>query len=519
MKIERRWIKRLVAALTVLALALGMVSFAAAEETVLYESNFSKDVDGWFTYDPNTLYVKNKALGIKGRTESWNGPRREFPLVAGTTYHISVEVCQKQQASAILMISVAHSKNGKTTYENIVSGEAQKGKWTILEEDWTAGAFDDYILYVETVDSPTLSYEIRNFRVVSGYSYGKRMLEEYKSRSKSIKPFAEWLKKTPYPDFMMTPVTDITEWIPQMEQHELAAIQEVTLEDRVLSVTVDRKVTSINVIEITPQYNTPVVYSSYEDKSNKNRDVNGTVKLSNPARDQVEVTIQETVTVDKTDYYYQRKFILDASGPSLKLDTLRETCTGYAKDYPPYNKIKNPQIDLTVCRREDGSVSSFQYGFGGQGYATVSVDLDENNRMNSCYVYKTAISYKGCYDLEIRMNGDRKVNYVTMRPDRDLGFTAVLLKSSDMSYYRQYIRKAYPGVNLSNPDLDIWTYYFNFGKGGTNQYFLTKDPLFIVDEQGAVRLNEEAKDPNGNSFPEAAIQEIMDPGIFTFPLV
>lgn len=520
MKTRGHWGKRLVAVLTVLALALGMVSFAAAEETVLYESDFSKDVDGWFTYDPNTLYVKNKALGIKGRTESWNGPRREFPLVAGTTYHISVEVCQKQEASAILMISVAHSKNGKTTYENIISGEVQKGKWVTLEENWTAGAFDDYILYVETIDSPTLSYEIRNFRVVTGYSYANRMLTEYNSSIKKIKPFMDALKQVPYPDFMMTPVTDITEWIPPLEQHELAAIQEVTLEDKVLSVTMDRKVSNISVIETTPRWDNPVVYSSDEDKSNKNRDVNGTVKLSNPAKDEVEVYISESVKVEKKEYYYRRKYILDPSGPFLKLDYIDESCSGDKTDYPPYDKIKKPQIDLNVTCRADGSISSFNYGFGnGQGYLSVTVDLDENNRMEGGTVYKSSLSFKGRYDLEIRMNGDHMVNYVTMSPAEDLGFTAVVMKQDELSYYRQYIRETYPGVNLSKPDFDVWTYYFDFGKGATMRYFLTRDPLFTVDENGVLHMNEEARDINGNPFPEAAIQEIMDPEIFTFPLV
>ena len=97
-------IKRMLAVLAVLVLTFGTAYRAAAEETVFYESNFSKGQDGWYTWDPCQLYTKNKVLGIKGRQESWNSPRRDFPLEPGVTYYISVEVCQKQQQSAILML-------------------------------------------------------------------------------------------------------------------------------------------------------------------------------------------------------------------------------------------------------------------------------------------------------------------------------------------------------------------------------------------------------------------------------
>ena len=513
----KRCFRRILAVLAVLALLAGAVSWAAAEETVLYESDFSKGTDGWYTWDPCQLSVKSKALGIKGRVESWNSPRRDFPLTAGVTYFITVEVCQKQQASATLMLSAAHSKNGKTTYENIVRVQVQKGKWTTMEAEWTPGAFDDYTLYVETVDSPTLSYEIRNFRVVSGYTAAARMLKEYNGLSKKLKKRLESLRNAMYPDFMTVSPADYSAWIPQIEEQELAAITEVKLEDGVFSLQMERKVDEISITEVTSNGSWAGSYSTWEDMNNPERGLRAALTLKNPKRNKVDVSIQERITVNKKDYYYYRYYTLDRSGPSLEPTSTRVTCPGNAKDYPPLNKVKNAQVYLSLERRADGSVSSFGYSLETKGYANLEIGLDEDGKMESGRVYKAANDRDGVYDLEMRMNGEHRVNYLTFRPDNSLSFTALILPQDSFGYYREMIRKAYPGANLYTPDFDVWIYYFFFGQGETEHYFLTRDELFTVDENGVVRLNEEARDINGEPFQDAAIRDILDPVVYIFP--
>ena len=141
---------------------------AAFAETgpFLYVSDFSQGTDGW---EPSGTGVKltatDGAVLTEGRTENWMGPKRSFPLLSGRKYKISVEVFQNEAGKADIMVSVAHKAAGTETYENLATGSVPRGKWTTLTGTWTAGRYDTYILYVETVKLPKLSYSIRNFRV------------------------------------------------------------------------------------------------------------------------------------------------------------------------------------------------------------------------------------------------------------------------------------------------------------------------------------------------------------------
>ena len=159
--------KRSIIFALLLALLMGFVAMAE-EGTLNYTSDFSSDLDGWFPRSSGTAQAEiiDGALRISGRTASWNSPGRYFKLVPGSEYHISCEVMQTDVDSAEFMISVAHSKNGVETYENLARGNAAKDKWTKLNCTFTFGDFDQYMLYVETVGNATLDFSIRNFKVV-----------------------------------------------------------------------------------------------------------------------------------------------------------------------------------------------------------------------------------------------------------------------------------------------------------------------------------------------------------------
>ncbi len=159
--------KRFGIMLLVLAMALGCVSIAAADEgTSVYASTFAAGTDGWYARGAQMTYRTTEGtLRTEGRSSDWHSPGRDFPLVEGGEYQLSVEVYQNEADSANFMISIAHTKDGGETYENLARGTAKKGEWTKLEGTYTAGDFDRYVLYVETTGAPELSFEIRDFKV------------------------------------------------------------------------------------------------------------------------------------------------------------------------------------------------------------------------------------------------------------------------------------------------------------------------------------------------------------------
>ncbi|MBQ4640180.1 MAG: endo-1,4-beta-xylanase [Clostridia bacterium] len=124
-----------------------------AEDTFQpYASDFSAGTDGWYARSAGTaaVEVKDGALHISGRTATWNSPGRDFDLIAGNTYRISLLVKQEEKDTAEFMLSAAHSKNGKESYENIVKVKAKKGEWTLIDGTYAPAQYDNYILYVET---------------------------------------------------------------------------------------------------------------------------------------------------------------------------------------------------------------------------------------------------------------------------------------------------------------------------------------------------------------------------------
>ena len=164
---QMKTMKRL--GLLLMALIMGVGSaLAQGAETTVYASSFVAGVDGWYARGAQSVYrTTEHTLRTEGRGSDWHSPGHDFDLVAGNEYKLSVEVYQKDVDNANFMISVAHTKDGSETYENLVKGEASRDTWTTLEGTWTPGDYDRYVLYVETTGAPQLSFEIRNFRVES----------------------------------------------------------------------------------------------------------------------------------------------------------------------------------------------------------------------------------------------------------------------------------------------------------------------------------------------------------------
>nr|SIP63303.1 Endo-1,4-beta-xylanase A precursor (EC 3.2.1.8), CBM22-GH10 [uncultured bacterium] len=159
--------KKLVASLLILSL-LGTCAAGAADGAKdIYTSDFSADTDGWYGRGAQSFITPEGTLKTTGRTSSWNSPGRDFNLIEGGKYALSVEVRQDDLDTASFMISVAHTAGGAETYENLAHGSARKGEWTKLTGTYTAGAYSRFVLYVETTGADSLDFEIRGFTVTA----------------------------------------------------------------------------------------------------------------------------------------------------------------------------------------------------------------------------------------------------------------------------------------------------------------------------------------------------------------
>ena len=119
--------------LTMMLLMMLCAGPARAEE-IIYASTFIAGTDGWYARGAQSVYRTTEGtLRTEGRISDWHSPGRDFPLVDGGQYELSVEVYQEEAESADFLISVAHTKDGTETYENLARGSVKKGEWTTLK--------------------------------------------------------------------------------------------------------------------------------------------------------------------------------------------------------------------------------------------------------------------------------------------------------------------------------------------------------------------------------------------------
>ncbi len=152
--------------LSVLLILTVLFNVCAAAEETAYASDFTAGTDGWYARSMGTASVsctEEGALAITGRTDDWNSPGRDFSLLSGETYTLSVHVRQEEKAETLFMLSVAHKKGGVESYENLGSVRAKQGEWSEISCSYTAGAYETFVLYVETLGAPSLSYEMKDF--------------------------------------------------------------------------------------------------------------------------------------------------------------------------------------------------------------------------------------------------------------------------------------------------------------------------------------------------------------------
>lgn len=185
--------KKLMALLLALCLCLSAMALADADDA-LYTSDFTKGLDGWYARSTGEAKVMALSGGLftSGRAADWHSPGHDFDLEAGKTYWFSVDVVQRGDAPTEFILSIAHSKDGQETYENLGRATAAAGTWTNITGQWTAGDYDRYTLYVETANAPTLSFSIDNFQVLTSEP-GQSPFAKYGGEMPSLKElYAEY---------------------------------------------------------------------------------------------------------------------------------------------------------------------------------------------------------------------------------------------------------------------------------------------------------------------------------------
>ena len=100
--------KKLTIMLLVLALLATCIGTASAAR--YYTSTFAAGTDGWVARGAQSVYRTTEGtLRTEGRSSDWHSPGRDFTLVEGCLYKLSVEVFQNEADSASFMISIGGS--------------------------------------------------------------------------------------------------------------------------------------------------------------------------------------------------------------------------------------------------------------------------------------------------------------------------------------------------------------------------------------------------------------------------
>lgn len=514
--------KKLLAMLLALFLLWGAASAGSGEEgyILLYESSFAGETDGWYTIgaEDEVYATKQKTLGIRGRTEDWNSPRRDFSLEEGEKYRIEAEVLQKDEGSASFILSVAHDEAGGTVYRNIVFTDATKKKWTKVSCEWTPWFSGTCTLYVETNGNPNLEYEIRKFRVSKAPDEADSMVLDYrKNYAKILDKVAAELKKLPFPELIRAAGTDPAAWIPAVERSETAELLGTTVEGRTISVSTDREVTNLSWLELTAGEGFYVGedLTMFSDSSS--------YTMNNPGN-RITLRVREAEVAGRKDYDDTKTYLFNPETGSMELTETSELFTIPCGDLPPYDTIRKAQAWINVVSRSDGSLSQLIWDLVG-GDVKYSLQakafIGEDGRAEQFFFIRRGDLGNRRLDAEFTTDGDlRPVSLYWSARNGDNSLRAEVYKpdpSDPNIYYMPAILEKYTREQLEEPGAVMWAYDLDFGEGCTIQYFLTKDDILAFDENGSLQINAEARDVNGKPFQAAGISPLIDPGLYILP--
>ena len=156
-----------------------LMTVPAASAEMIYCSDYSRDLDGWFGAPMESVKLERlpeNALHVEGRDIDWASPQRSFELIPHRAYTVSVDIRHNAAQDVYFMISVAQCSDGEWTYLNLAFGNVDQGDWHTISGVYVPEAFDSYVLYVETIGAPELAFDIRDFRMMPATTGRRRIM-------------------------------------------------------------------------------------------------------------------------------------------------------------------------------------------------------------------------------------------------------------------------------------------------------------------------------------------------------
>ena len=153
------------------------------EEGFYFFNTFEDGVEGWESRGATTVsssstnaYSGSKSLFISGREDTWQGASYSLRgFSAGSTYSFGTMIMQNSLSTEEMRMTLQYTdSSGETQYDTVAVADAEKGKWTKLENTaYTipAGA-SDLLLYVESTNELVDFYIDEAFGATKGMSTG-----------------------------------------------------------------------------------------------------------------------------------------------------------------------------------------------------------------------------------------------------------------------------------------------------------------------------------------------------------
>ncbi len=156
------------------------VGMPIAEEEVVndappmdYRSDFSQGLDGWYPRSGNAdaalTVTEEGGILMTGRTGTWNSPGRDFELIPGRTYNITVLVKQETGEALNFIVSLAKTRDEQESYENWGSATVPSGEWTMIQASAVCTKGDQFVLYVEG-GTENAEFQIKDFIITEPVS-------------------------------------------------------------------------------------------------------------------------------------------------------------------------------------------------------------------------------------------------------------------------------------------------------------------------------------------------------------
>ncbi len=329
-----------------------------------------------------------------------------------------------------------------------------------------------------------------------------------------------FMKNCKVPEPLKILSTQGADWLSPDLFPEMAVVEEVALENKVLYLRTDRDVANI-VISETDVYDSEsfVDYNSASDRkiSTKNE---ARVELMNPQTHHVYVSISEEIPINGEMKSFSKDYKLNPNTGKLTASAMNTRFWLNPENYPPYDSDSAEYCSLDVTVNYKGVLLDAYYQFVDRNTSglTIKADFFTQGLMKNCTVER--MFFKGqiaCFAM-VGFDRNGQLTSISLQLGDDLFFSLTAAGSNEYMGYDR-VQKDYPGVNLRSDGIHAWIVSMSSRKDHWEEYgFATMDDLLIQEEDGMVRINTDAKDINETEFPFTAFTSLMDPEMYTAPM-